>query len=149
MIATVTLASTTFAQPVAPGDTLVYVVSTSGIAPGVRLYCDQELLTVVRITGLPNEVAVIRGQDGTYTRRHNTAVPVYIGRGDQFYESDPVGTPPLVIPVFPHINVRNGTLWGIEGDDVTLAYRLWVPITTAELTGGALGVRTVTTVTPN
>lgn len=148
MIATVTLTPTTFSEPVSATDTIVNPTSTSGIAPGVRLYVDQELMKVVGLTGINNQVSVIRGVDGTYTRRHNTIVAVYVGRGDQFYETDPVGTPPLVIPVYPHINVRNGILWGIQGDDRELAQRYWLAITTTQ-TAGALGVRVNTVSTPS
>lgn len=150
MAATVTLDTTTFANTVAIGDTSVLVASTSGLAPGVRLYADRELMAVVRVTGNGNEVVVLRGRDGTATRRHATNVTVYIGRADQFYEADPIGAPPTVVPVSPLINVFNGAIWIAQGDDdgADSRARVWAQVTTTMVTG-ALGIRSLVVTTPN
>lgn len=148
--ATVTLSTTTFNATVEPGDTKLIMGSTSGLAPGVHLCVDRELIAIDRLTGLGNEVVVKRGQDGTAASRHATNTPVYIGRADQFYSTDPVGLPPAVLPVSPYINVRAGRIWVAMGDDLGPgnAGRIWAEVTTA-MSAGALGVPVITVTTPS
>lgn len=148
--ATVTLSSTTFSQTVEPGDSKVIFASTSGLSPGVCVFADRELMRIERLTGLGNEAVVRRGIDGTVSSRHATNATVYIGRGDQFYHQDPMGLPPIVMLVYPYINVRTGVLWVAQGDEdgPGNAARIWAPVTVA-MAAGALGVSTVTVTTPS
>lgn len=150
MQATATLATTTFASAVAMNDNQVLLSSTSGIVPGVRLFCNGELLGIIGLTGIGNAATVLRGIGGTATRRHATNDTVYIGRGDQFFLMDPVGTPPLVTSVNPHINIANGNIWVIQGDDTggNTGMRSWQKVTIAQSIG-PLGVRVNTTTTPS
>lgn len=147
--ATVTLSTTTLSQTTEPCESKVILASTSGLTPGVRLYVDRELMAVDRLTGIGNEAVVRRGVDGTAASRHATNTTVTIGRGDQFYQSDPVGLPPSVVPVSPYINVLTGVSWVAQGDEVGPgnAGRIWAPITITQA-AGALGVTVLTTTTP-
>lgn len=149
-LATVTLATTTFTGTVEPSDNIVNLSSTSGITPDVCLYVDRELIGVVRLTGIGNQAIVRRGIDGTIASRHATDAPVYIGRADQFYSSDPVGLPPNPPAVYPYINVLTGDLWVAQGDETgaDVAGRIWAKITTT-LDTGALGIRQRVTTTPS
>lgn len=150
MPATVTLASTTLAYPLnGSGDTLVSLASGSGITPGLRLFVDRELMTVVSAapasaTGAATFL-VLRGRDGTMAQQHDGGATVYIGRGDQFYDQDPEGAPTEAIPVSPWINVRNGRVWFAQGDvaPTGVASRWWQQ-QTATYSSGPLGVRIVT-----
>lgn len=149
MQATFTLATTTWASPVASGDTQVNLASTSGIAPGVLLFANREVIKVISLTGIGNYATVRRGQDGTETRAHGTGETVYIAQGYQLFQSDPQGLPGANVFVNPHINVANGVVWVVQGDDEgpgTQA-RSWQPVTTTQ-TPGPLGVRVTTTTTP-
>lgn len=150
MQATTTLATTAFLSTVGASDTQVNLASTSGIVPGVFLYANREAFKVVALTGVGNYVAVLRGRDGTATQPHGTGETVYIARGDQLYQSDPMGLPPAAIPVNPYINVLTGALWTVQGDDVgpQANARSWQPITTTQ-SAGSLGVRVTTTTTPS
>ena len=147
--ATATLASTTFLTKVGLDDTVVYPVSLSGITPGICLYVDLELMVVERLTGIASGVLVRRGIEGTQTRRHAINVAVYIGRGDQFYVTDPSGVPSAESVVSPHINILTGAVWVMTGDDVGPGRdaRIWQRVTTAPV-AGALGVRNIVTTTP-
>lgn len=150
MLATVTLASTSFASAVGAFDTQVNLASTSGIVPGVRLFANREMLCVERLTGIGNNAVVRRGLDGTGSSAHATNETVYIGSPEQFYDIDPQGVPVTGSPVNPYINTRTGVIWVIQGDDVGsgAAARAWQPVTTTQTTG-ALGVRVTTTTTPS
>jgi hypothetical protein len=145
--ATVSLSSTTFATTVEPSDTLVNLASTSGIVPGVLLYCDRELLAVDRLTGIGTQAIVRRGQDGTAATRHATNATVWIGRGDQFYSSTPTGLPPAILPVYPYIDVRTGVIWVAQGDETGVgnAGRIWAAVTIAMVPGSLGNAQTVTT----
>lgn len=150
MQATVTLTTTTLAQPLSTTERYVNLTSLSGIAVGTCLFVDREFMSIEQITGIGNIVLCQRGIDATIQAPHNQGATVYAGRADQFFIQDPVGMPPNPIPVFPYINVSNGILWSVQGDDVgggALA-RTWQPITTAQ-TIGALGVRIDTVTTPS
>ncbi len=150
MQATFTLATTGFSLPVKTIDTRLILTSTSGVVPGVFLFANRELMRVQYLTGVGNEVVVLRGRDGTETRAHGTGETIYIAQGYQLYEQDPQGLAPLNAFVNPHINVRNGTVWVIQGDDEgggTQA-RSWQQVTTTQ-TIGPLGVRVNTTTTPS
>jgi hypothetical protein len=143
MAATYTLASTTFATPVGVSDTQVKVASTSGLAAGMRLYADRELMQVVSL-GVSSLVNVRRGVDGTTAQAHGTEVLVYMGTADQFFTHDPQGQPPFPLLVSPHINVSNGLVWFAQGDQ--LSPRYWMPQTVTHSVG-PLGV-VVTTYSP-
>lgn len=149
MQSTFTLATTTFAAPVSAGDTQVTLTSTSGIIPGVLLFANRELMKVQFLTGIGNYAVVLRGREGTETRAHGTGETVYLAQGYQLFSSDPQGLPPANTLVNPHINVLNGIVWVVQGDDEgpgTQA-RSWQPVTSTQ-TPGALGVRVTTTTTP-
>src|SRR5688572_27572506 len=106
MPATVTLGTTTLASPVDRSAGEVRVASTSGLTPGLRLFVEGEQMEVVRLL-VDSWVSVRRGVDGTKGVAHPSSSTVYIGRGDQFFMSDPVGIPPGTVLVSPHINLRN------------------------------------------
>lgn len=144
MAATVTLATTTLTRAVSPSDSDVQLASLTGVVPGLRLYMDRELMTVLSL-GIGTLVNVLRGKDGTITCGHSGGSTVTIGRGDQFYDFDPVGLPPNEVLVSPWINVRNGKWWTAEGDEVGpgLSARYWAE-TTATRSIGALGARLTT-----
>lgn len=149
MPATVTLATITLANAVAIDNRHWMLSSLVGVVPGMRLYAGQELVAVEAYTPVANVVIVRRGVDGTITTPHPAGATIYIGRADQFYGSDPMGTPPNPMAVSPYINVVTGAFWTVQGDEVGAgaAARAWVPITTTQAPG-ALGVRTTTVTTP-
>jgi hypothetical protein len=142
MPATVTLSTTTLGPRVGASGRSVQVASTSGLIPGIWLFCDGELMSVVRL-GVGTDVTVLRGQGGTRATEHASGATIYIGRPDQFYSSDPVGRPPDAIPVDPHINAANGAVWFATGAGDTRRWERQVATTTA----GPLGV-SVTTLSP-
>lgn len=149
MQSTFTLATTTFAAAVTALDTQVNLASTSGIVPGVFLFANRESMQVQYLTGVGNFAKVLRGRDGTETRAHGTGETIYLAQGYQLFQSDPQGLPPAATLVNPHINVTNGIVWVVQGDDEgpgTQA-RSWQPVTSTQ-TPGALGVRVTTTTTP-
>ena len=115
MAATYTLGKTTFTAAVGQGDPQVKVASTSGLTPGMRLFCERELMRVVSL-GVSSLVNVQRGVDGTLARPHDTMSTVYVGSGDQFHHSDPQGRPPDVVLNDPWINVLTGDIWFADGD---------------------------------
>ena len=140
MSALATLATTTLAAAVSSSESRVSLTSTSGVVPGVCLYCEQELMTVDRLDG--NGVAIVqRGEDGTAARAHTSLAPVTIGRGDQFYQTNPFGAAPAVQLVSPWINVLTGEQWTAQGDETGLSPNLWWARTEYTHTVGALGVR--------
>jgi DNA processing protein len=63
MPATVTLATTTLAEPVDASAGSIKVASTSSLTAGIRLFVDRELMSVVSL-GLGSRVNVARGVDG-------------------------------------------------------------------------------------
>jgi hypothetical protein len=142
--ATVTLATTTLLANIAASDGQVQLGSTSGVLPGVRLFIDGELMTVLSL-GLGTSVNVQRGHGGTATAAHGSNQTVYIGRADQFYMNDPVGVPPTPELVSPWINTLANRIWLARGDEVGLGAgaRWWQQVTTT-YDVGALGVRTAT-----
>lgn len=142
MPATYTLSTTSFLIPVSQGATQVKVASTSGLTPGVRLFADKEMMQVVSL-GVSTLVNVKRGVDGTAAAPHGSDVTVYIGTGDQFFAYDPVGQPPPIVLVSPHINVRTGDVWFAQGDDLTSGQRYWQKQSVARAVG-PLGVLTAT-----
>lgn len=147
MPATVTLSSTTLVESVGSSERQVKVASTSGLTPGIRLFCDNELMTVVSL-GVSPWVNVLRGVDGTASTPHSTGDVVYLGRADQFYHADPVGDPPASIPVSPYINAANGTVWFAQGDSVPEGQnKRWWEKQTATRSIGPLGIY-VTTYSP-
>lgn len=143
MPATVTLASTTLSAPVGASETLLKLASTSGVVPGMFLWLDGELMKVMGLDVDP-WVLVKRGVDGSPAMSHGALVTVYIGRGDQFYGTNPVGRPPAAIPVSPYINVQNGSVWFAQGDaSTTNAANRWWQQSTSTFGTGSLGVRNV------
>lgn len=144
MPATVTLSTTTLADGVSASATAVKVASTSGLTPGVRLFADGELMSVVSL-GIDPWVNVRRGVDGTPSRPHISGVTMYIGEAHYFFDYDPVGAPASAIAVSPHINIRNGTVWFAQGnpDPAAQAARWWQRQTTTYSTG-AFGVQVQT-----
>jgi hypothetical protein len=147
MAATVTLATTTLLAFVNPLDTRITVASTSGLSPGTRLWIDRELMSVVSL-GVGTSVNVLRGVDGTSTTKHDPTSSITIGRGDQFYNVDPTGHPPEVVPVIPYINVLNGNIWYPEGDEIPVdGSQRWWQLQQPTYGPGSLGVR-VTTLNP-
>lgn len=142
MGATVSLSSTTLALDVGATTSPIKVASTSGMFPGLRLFIDGEVMTVVSLAVDP-WVNVRRGSDGTAALPHSALGTIYIARGDQLYAADPVGAPPIAIAVSPWINVTNGKVWFSQGDTQNLATRWWQVQTTTHDYGG-LGVRTTT-----
>jgi len=149
-MATVNLASTTFTQPVLAGDTIVYLASTSGVTPNSVLFANRELLDVAYIDSINSGVHVRRGYEGTATRAHSPLETVWIAQPNQLYESDPVGVPPVGVYVLPHINVINGNVWTVQGNDSGdgAQDRSWQLITNVQFPG-ALGVRQYTLTTPS
>lgn len=143
MAATATLATTTLLANIGAGDSLILLGSTSGVMPGVFLFIDGELTQVLGLGPSAGWVSVKRGQDGTSTTPHGSNNTVYIGRGDQFYSTDPIGPAPGAEPVSPYINLRNGSIWYASGDETgpSAAARVWRRVTTTPDIG-ALGVRT-------
>ena len=137
MPATVTLSSTTLKSGVGASQRSVRVDSTSGLIPGVWLFVDGELMAVVSL-GIDPEVNVLRGVGATRAAEHDAGATVYIGRPDQFFAYDPAGRPPAVIPVSPHINVVNGSVWFASGNPQGL--RKWEKQEVA-VQAGALGIR--------
>lgn len=143
MAALATLTTTTLASSVSSSDTSVNLVSTYGVVPGLFLYCEQELMKVVSL-GLGTSVNVQRGQEGTASQAHASTAVVTIGRGDQFYFSNPVGAAPSVQLVSPWINVLTGEQWTAQGDETGPSPVLYWARTQYVHAVGALGVRTTT-----
>ena len=145
MPATVTLASTTLAAELLPGDRLVKLAAppTNGIITGTCLFIENELVSVVAADVPASGVVVLRGQGGTTASYHEPGATVYIGTADQFYRTDPTGSPGEVIPVSPWINVVGGSIWFAQGDPLTGQYRWWQRQTMTPGIG-PLGVRTRT-----
>lgn len=149
-VATNSLATTTFASgPVEQADSLLTLTSTADVKPGYGLFVERELMVVDRLGPLTGQVVVRRGCGGSAATAHATNAAIYIGRMDQFYQSDPVGLPPAQLPVYPYINVVNGKIWIAQGDEAAsdLQGRVWAEVTTA-MTTGALGIRQMVTTTP-
>ena len=155
MAATTTLSSTTLMAPAEVGDTAVCVASTTGITPGLQLFVDQELMSVVSV-GLASLggtlVNVLRGRGATGTQRHSNGATVWLAQGYQTYSQDPIGAPGEIVEVTPYINTQNGTMWIPQGDDApslsgnntSPSVRWWQQVTpTHGIT--SLGVRTSST----
>jgi hypothetical protein len=149
MAATVTLTTTTLSTQVGASDASVFVASTSGMTPGVRLFVDGELLSMLRFGVGTREVVVLRGVDGTSTQAHAPGSEVTIGRGDQFYMADPVGRPPNPVDIAPWINLVNGRRWVAQGDEAGPGAQLrsWALETDAAAIG-SLGIRGAIVTTP-
>lgn len=149
MPATVTLASTLLVNPLSPADIIVCLASGTGVTPGLRLFADRELMTVIGPAPANSTGAVcfyvLRGRDGTMAQAHDSGSTTWIGRGDQFYEQDPEGAPFEVVLVSPWINVRNGRIFFAQGDDLPNGrnFRWWQQQTTV-YDVGPMGVRTQT-----
>lgn len=146
MPAAVTLATTMLMSGINDDTRDICVASAAGLAPGTRLFIDRELFSVVSVgvtTSMATCLVCQRGVDGTSAVPHAPGATVTIGNASQFYGTDPVGVPPIGIPVSPYINVKNGTVWFAQGDALDGATRWWQQQTTTYGVG-ALGLRTVT-----
>lgn len=141
MPATVTLATATLTNGIGPGTSEITLSDVSGVFPGYGLFIDSELFKVREKVAGTSRVVVSRGQGGTAAANHSSSATVYIGRQDQFYSTDPVGAPDVVIQVSPYINVTNGKIWYSQGDaGPGQVARWWEPlITVRDVT--SLGVR--------
>ena len=151
MPATITLGMRTLAAAVSCDDRQWTLSSVTGLAKGTRLYVGQELVAIEQpATPVSNVIVVNRGVDGTIASAHPAGATLYVGTGDQFYLSDPMGTPPNPIPVSPYINVVTGTVWGVTGDETGpgAGARVWTVVTNVP-GSGAVGVRTTTTTLPS
>lgn len=127
MPATVTLSTTTLTEAISATQRQIKLASTSGVLPGLRLYLEGELMAVDSLGPSSAYVNVRRGQDGTAGAVHSSSATVYIGRADQYYFTDPKGSPPDVIPVSPYINAKTGQIWYAQGDALPggATYRWW------------------------
>lgn len=154
MPATVTLSTTTLSAPADAHQSIVNLTSTSGVTPGLRLYVDGEVMTVLTLLTSPM-VKVIRGVDGTRGAAHPTSTTVYIAEAHQLYSKDPVGAPPDAILVSPWINVIDRRVWLAQGDTVASNLPIgelpasnqtvrWWQLQTTDYGVGSLGVRTTT-----
>lgn len=140
MPATVTLNTMTLDVSVSASETHIKVASTSGLAVGIRLYLDKELMAVASLEGAP-WIDVRRGVDGTPAVPHVSGGTIYIGRAHDFYDHDPVGAPASAIAVSPHINVVTGTVWFAQGNpDPGAQAQRWWQLQTTTYSTGPLGV---------
>lgn len=151
--ATVSLNTTSFAVTVEPSDQIITFADTTNLsstnATQLCVYVDNELIRLVRPT-TGSQWAVRRGIGGTAASRHATNVVVWIGRADQFYDTDPIGLPLNEIAVYPYINVLNGSIWVPEGDETAsgLQARIWSKVTRS-IDPGALGINQLVVNTPS
>lgn len=144
MPATATLSTTTLTAPVSSSAPEISVASTSGLLPGMRLWVDRELMSVVSL-GVGTLVNVQRGVDGSSASAHSSSSTVTIGRGDQFFSSDPTGQPSPEISVSPYINVVSGDVFLAQGSTLPEGsnVRWWQKVTTTYGVG-SFGVVTAT-----
>ena len=143
MPATVTLSTTTLQESVSATAKQIKVASTSGLTDGMRLYIDRELMLYVSSgvsAGNYTQVNVRRGVDGTTATPHSSTATITIGRGDQFYDSDPTGAPGETIPVSPYINLINGKVWFARGSVGPGETVRWWQEQTTTYSVGPLGV---------
>lgn len=138
MAALATLPTTTFYADTGTADGLVSLTSTADVQVGLYLVSGAEAMQVTGFGPVAGLVTVLRGKLGTASRRHAATDPIWIGRGDQFYETDPVGPPVTGPHVQPRINVLEGNVWWPVYNGTAASGR-WV-LTTATYTTGALGV---------
>jgi len=144
MPATVTLSTTTLSAAVGPSDQQVKVASTSDVLPGLMLFIEGELMEVTSL-GIDTWVNVLRGRDGTAGAAHDSDSTIYIGRADQFFRANPPGVPAEAIPVSPHINVVEGSIWFARGDTLPEGQsNRWWQKQSVSYTEGPLGVRVET-----
>lgn len=147
MAALATLSTTTLVYPVSSSDASLVLTSVTNVLPGLCLYLDAELCCVVSV-GLPTNngtnVNVLRGTNATAATAHNSMTPVTIGRGDQFYQSNPVGAAPAAPLVTPWINVLTGEQWTVQGDEAGSAAAPYWARTEYVHAIGAMGVRSST-----
>ncbi len=116
MPATTTLATATLTFGIGPGADELQLSSVSGVSRGTCLWIDRELIRVVNLVSGSNRVKVARGVGGSSAAPHSSSALVTIGRADQFYSVDPVGSPDVVILVSPYINTVNGKVFLAQGD---------------------------------
>lgn len=143
MSALATLATTTLAAPVSSSDSSVSLASVSDVVAGQFLYCEQELMKVISVDYGGLTARVTRGAHGTAGKAHTSLAVVTIGRGDQFYDTNPFGAPPIVQLVSPWINVLTGEQWTAQGDENPLGPNLYWARTQWVHQPAGLGARTV------
>lgn len=125
MPATVTLSTTRLLTELKASESLVRVASTSGLIPDTHLFIDGELMRVVGPDVASSGVYVQRGVGGTAASNHDPGATAYIGTADQFFATDPVGSPPETILVSPWINVLSGAIWYAQGSAANNEPRWW------------------------
>lgn len=146
MAALATLASTTLLYPCDAAASMITLASVANVAPGMFLWAhpNRELFRVVSLgpTG-STAVNVQRGSEGSTASRHVAAETVFIGRGDQFYQRNPMNLPMPEVLVQPWINTVSGAVFWPVGDDSGpgAQNRTWVKATVTPGIG-PLGVRT-------
>lgn len=143
MPASVTLSTATLTFGIGPGSDEITLSSVSGVNRGTCLWIDRELMRVVSLISGSNRVKVARGIGGSSASPHSSSATVTIGRADQFYSVDPVGSPDVVILVSPYINTVNGKVFLAQGDANSASenYRWWQEVTNT-YGQGSLGIRT-------
>lgn len=118
---TATVTSTTTTAAIAASDNFVNLTSGTGVAAGVGIFVDKEMLRVVSVAApfSTTRPRVARGQDGTRLATHVSGVTVYIGPTSTvagpgpFWQSDPpAGTCVLGNEQYSRrINTLNGKHW--------------------------------------
>jgi hypothetical protein len=134
MAALATLAVTALDKECQSDSPDVLLASTSGLVPGTRLYVDRELMAVVAI-GIGKNVKVTRGVDGTSTARHSGGTMVVVGRGDQFYTTDPPPASAYQPAVNPWINILTGKVWVLQGEEEGIDRQWWQEVTVSHERG--------------
>lgn len=143
MPASVTLSTATLTYGIGPGADEITLSSVSGINRGTCLWVDRELLRVVNLIPESNRLKVSRGSGGSAAAPHSSSALVTIGRADQFYSVDPVGSPDVIIEVSPYINTVNGKVFLSQGDanPSVQNFRWWQEVSNT-YGQGSLGIRT-------
>lgn len=149
-LATVTLSTVRLMRSTNAGESPVKFESQTGLNPGVRVFADAELMAILSYTGNFDGSGywynVRRGVDGTSSSDHSAGITCTIGNADQFYSTDPVGSPQSSVPVLPYINVLTGQYWTAEGDNGNQGLRWWARVYNQHAVT-SFGNRTSTSVT--
>lgn len=144
MAAVNTLTNGNLPTAIGPFDARVPTENITGLATGVFLWVDQELLKVIAVQQ-NGVVHVQRGQAGTSASAHASgAITWLVPTGDMVYDQDPKGPPPLEPYVVPYINAQLGRMFWPVGDETGpgAGNRTW-QIVTATPGFGSLGIRAV------
>lgn len=137
------LNSTQLATSVGPSDTIIPLLSLSGISRGDVLFVDKEAMPISALLSTSNPVAVRVARTGV-AAAHGPGALVYTGPPSAFAPVDPVGIPPIGVQPY-WVNTRTGAIWVAQGDETGpgALNRFW-QLQTSTPGKGALGVRTVT-----